>query len=509
MAKQTTFKAADAMGSGNISLSCGLILLVRKGFHRLQLYDFLNGFKEKGVPLGYVVELMCIHQLSGGASMNRCEAESSSPLAREELCHGFNISRKTMERALELLDLYFEETIAFLWKRLREIYPDLDTDVYVDGSHIRRYGSKGEYTAAGEGGGTIQLQDQFVVAQLVQSELPISIEMYPGNWNDPPQYQDFIPQLMFMLKEGSRIIMDAGGSDKELLDDIRENGMRYLTRIRMNRSDERMIDEHPESIQYVGRGTACIVHRFESSGKTNYLFFSVDRFMLGQAAADRKAAKLAQQLTEAKDMMKEPKIGKLVKVKRNPFYDVMIKSFEVQMKLNPWLDDDILLAAKEEAGERCGWFKLQSSDYLEPEVTLNIYRHRVGIEHLISSIKSVVNLKPLRVWSKSSVRGSLLLALIAQLQISMVRYDMQPDIVEKMVDGKMKRTEHKPSAKTIIENLLHWTVTLIPRDEWRIERIYSNETELTKLISDILEHYRDVFLRVSAQPGPYKTLTVQ
>ena len=138
MAKQTTFKAVDAMGSGNISIFYGSILLVRKGFHRLQLYDFLNGFKEKGVPLGYVVELMCIHQLSGGASMNKCEAESSSPLAREELCHGFNISRKTMERALELLDLYFEETIAFLWKRLREIYPDLDTDVYVDGSHIRR-----------------------------------------------------------------------------------------------------------------------------------------------------------------------------------------------------------------------------------------------------------------------------------------------------------------------------------------------------------------------------------
>ena len=32
--------------------------------------------------------------------------------------------------------------------------------------------------------------------------------------------------------------------------------------------------------------------------------------------------------------MKEPKIGKLVKVKRNPFYDVLIRFFEVQMKLN-------------------------------------------------------------------------------------------------------------------------------------------------------------------------------
>ena len=88
MAKQTTFKAADAMGAGNISLSFGVMELVRKGFHRLKLNGFLDGFKEKGVPLGHVVELMCIHQLSGGSSMNRCEERSSSPLAREERALG-------------------------------------------------------------------------------------------------------------------------------------------------------------------------------------------------------------------------------------------------------------------------------------------------------------------------------------------------------------------------------------------------------------------------------------
>ena len=152
MAKQTTFKAADAMSCGNISLTYGIMEVVRKGFHRLDLYTFLDGFKDKGVPLSYVIELMCIHQLSGDASMNKCEKMFSNPIAREEVCHGWNISRKTMERGLELLDIYLEEVIGHLWKKLQEIYPDLDTDVYVDGSHIRRYGAKGEYTAAGEGG---------------------------------------------------------------------------------------------------------------------------------------------------------------------------------------------------------------------------------------------------------------------------------------------------------------------------------------------------------------------
>ena len=85
MAKQTTFKAADAMVAGNISLSFGVMELVRKGFHRLKPNGFLDGFKEKGVPLGHVVELMCIHQLSGGSSMNRWK--SAPPrLWRERSC---------------------------------------------------------------------------------------------------------------------------------------------------------------------------------------------------------------------------------------------------------------------------------------------------------------------------------------------------------------------------------------------------------------------------------------
>ena len=52
MAKQTTFKAAEAMAGGNISLSFGIMELVRKGFRRLRLYGFLDSLKEKGVPLG-------------------------------------------------------------------------------------------------------------------------------------------------------------------------------------------------------------------------------------------------------------------------------------------------------------------------------------------------------------------------------------------------------------------------------------------------------------------------
>ena len=120
------------MAEGNKSLPYGIVHTVRASFRRLGLYGFLDGLKDKGVPLSFVIELMCVYQLNGGSSMNECGVLSDSVLVRDELCHGHRITRKTIERSLSLLDLYFEETIVHLWNRLNEIYPDMSTDVYVD-----------------------------------------------------------------------------------------------------------------------------------------------------------------------------------------------------------------------------------------------------------------------------------------------------------------------------------------------------------------------------------------
>ena len=67
---------------------------VRAGFRRLGLYDYLDGFKEKGVSLSYAIELMCVHQLDGGSSMN-CSLPDSH-LVEGEPCHGQVFSRNTL-----------------------------------------------------------------------------------------------------------------------------------------------------------------------------------------------------------------------------------------------------------------------------------------------------------------------------------------------------------------------------------------------------------------------------
>ena len=98
-------------------------------------------------------------------------------------------------------------------------------------------------------------------------------------------------------------------------------------------------------------------------------------------------------------------------------------------------------------------------------------------------------MKPLRVWAEKSPRGAMLMGLIAQLMVSMVRYDLEPEPVIKRVDGKNVTMMHKPSMDTIIKELRQWTVVLIPTDGFGVNRIYTNESDLTRRISSILEQY--------------------
>jgi len=60
------------------------------------------------------------------------------------------------------------------------------------------------------------------------------------------------------------------------------------------------------------------------------------------------------------------------------------------------------------------------------------------------------------------MRGSLLLALMAQLIVSMIHHNLEPEMVTKWDDGK-RAIPRKPPEKTICETLSHWTVTVIQK----------------------------------------------
>jgi len=473
--------------NGNRSLPFGLMRMVEVQMERLGLREFLDSKKTKGVPLSKVVGVMCVYQLNGGSSMNECGGWVSDPIAVEKICGGNKISNKTIGRALEILSCHFDDVLDVLWKGINDRYDITETDVYIDGSFIPVNGVKSKLSAPGYADGGVQNQIQFMVAQLCDPPLPFRVESYQGNEPDSDQYAHFLPMVMRYLKRGSLLVMDNGGAVREILNDIKDSGMEYVTRVKMNDSDDLWIANEKHNFENVDGDACCLFNTFSSSGRTVYLFFSAEKHARSINTAERRAGKMACVAKENLYTNREkPRKSDFLVMKRNPYVDVDVR-ISVQKVLDPFDPEDNIKAVDELAGDRCGMFKLESSFPMDPATALKVYRSRIAVEHLISSIKSVVKLKPLRVWKGSSVDGSLLLALIAQLLVSLTIVDLKGTEVEKMIRGKLIRTVAKPSPRTVVQSLGHLTVTYLEGRKRGSEAIFSNFDPLNSEIMGILD----------------------
>jgi len=91
-----------------------------------------------------------------------------------------------------------------------------------------------------------------------------------------------------------------------------------------------------------------------------------------------------------------------------------------------------------------------------------------SIEKVFQSMKNDINISPLRVWSTNSINGAILVGFLAQMIISLMRYDYQG----------IKHTSPK-SIKISLSNLTV-TVERLPRNAERL--IYSNFEPINGLI---------------------------
>ena len=125
------------------------------------------------------------------------------------------------------------------------------------------------------------------------------------------------------------------------------------------------------------------------------------------------------------------------------------------------------------SNRREGSFKLECNENLTPSEVFSIYRRRDTVEKLVDSLKNHIDLKPMRVWSENSVKGTLLLCFLAQVIVSIIRYEMP----------ELKRC----STKFIIDPLKKLTVTYIYDKKQAARRIYSNFEPLnSRILRDIV-----------------------
>ena len=486
--KQTHFATGADLPSpnDNISVPYGLVRTVEHYLGSTGVLDFVDTFKQRGVPMSRILTAMCTHILMGSNSMSRCSDWLRNKDVRTELRLDSGLSQRTINRAISIIGEHSDEIIVKLWEGLDARYHFENTDVNIDGSAVVVNGPEAELGAIGyprDFRDQSRKQVEFLTAELQKSKMPFFMRAYKGNTSDPEQYRDALPDIFSMIREGSWIIVDNGGASGDILDSIVKAGHRYLTRVKMNVSDDKRISDSDCEWEYVEDGVCCKRHTFDSSGRTTYLFFSMDNWYRTYHSASRSFDRMVEAVKTYEDG--HFRKSDFVTIRRNVLADVEVKvSLQTKFAFDESEREGII---REIMGTRAGIFKLESSEQLTPLEALDKYRARATVEHLIHSLKRVTGLKPLRVWSESSIRGSMMLALLSETAIAMARYEAEGKTKTVEERGRRRTVTEKPNTESIVWSLGHLTLTRIIDKGRRKQAVYSNWNQISR---EIFSHIR-------------------
>jgi transposase len=289
-----------------------------------------------------------------------------------------------------------------------------------------------------------------------------------GNINDQVHFDDTFGQVKDRLREGSMVVFDQGANRKQNLERIEHSNLKYLTARQINKSDEatwiKAFDRSKAELVDERYGVYGIKKKFPS--RYNFLYFSEYLFEQQMESKFRKVDRLFKEAEEIQRFLDNNRnLPKRFRI-NNPLVDCEY-SYQTRLaSLNESEAREILREASITGRE--GFFCLVSNKDLTLPEALAIYRQKDTIEKLFNSLKNEIDIQPLRVWSELSIYGALLIGFLAQLFISLIRFE----------HPELKHT----SPKFIKISLMNLTVTVEYLKSDKKRRIFSNINPISQVI---------------------------
>ena len=466
---QTTLRTDEIIPNENISFPVGTALAVQKYSSKLDFKDIFGHFKRRGIPLAPLTEALLTYRLTE----NRSTTRASEWINRREVLSQFCIrgfEERTLFRVLEILGANYEEILFLIRKKLFSLYDFPHTNVNLDWTSFVPWGKQAKLGAFGYSRDHRPDKKQIAVGVAELSNpinIPIGMTIMPGNTNDQTHFLKTFRQVKPCLRQGSLLTFDKGGQSKSNLDAILASKMKYMSAKKLNRSDENWIKRFSrKKAKLVDQEQGVYGLKRVYPSRTDYLFFSEK---LKGEQIEMKLRRAEQKFMEAKEIQqsieKHRNLPKRFRI-NNPLVDVV---YRYQTKLPGMTEQEArAIVQVAEINGRGGFFCLISSENLTLAEALKTYRMKDSIEKVFQSMKNDINISPLRVWSTNSINGAILVGFLAQMIISLMRYD-HPGI---------KHTSPK-SIKISLSNL---TVTVERLQQNAKRFIYSNFEPINGLI---------------------------
>ena len=455
--------------NNNISFPIGTAITVKKYGQKLDFEQIFSPFKKRGVELHRLIEALITYRLTENESICRGSDWINRPCVLKE----FNLTKfeeRTLFRALETVGDNYEEIILLIQKSLFSQYDFPHTDVNMDWTSFVLWGNKAELGKYGYSRGHRPDKKQITVgiSQLrAPMNIPIGLTVQSGNVNDQAHFKKTFLQVCPNLKDNSRVVFDKGCLSKDNTDLVLMHKMKYLSAKKLNSSDDKRIKSFvPSDNNCVDSEKMIYGEIIEYPSRTDYFFFS-KKLQHDQIEAKLRFAE--RKLEEAREIQQALNKNKLLP-KRFQLNNPLVKvTYSYQTLLSELSDEQArnLVRAAAITG-REGFFCLVSNEKLTLKQALEIYRMKDAIEKVFQSLKNDINIKPLRVWTTKSLYGAILVGFLAQVILSLVRYDY----------GEL----HNVAPKFIKISLMNLTVTVEIKKTDIPRRIFSNFDAINSLI---------------------------
>jgi transposase len=446
--KNPDLRTMELVPNKNISFPIGTIRTVKKYYDSLDLDTVFEKYKAKGRDLNSLIQALLSYRLTENQSLVRGSEWTNRP----DVLSMFNLEQfeqRTLYRVLEIIGKNYEEIIADIQDIIFEHYDFEHTNINMDWTSFILWGNKCSLGKRGYSRNHRPDKKQITVGISELSDpinIPIGMTIKEGNINDQTHFTDTFNQIRSRLRKNSMVVFDQGGNRKKNLAQVENAKLKYLTRRQINKSDEknRINGFDKSKAELIDEKNGVYGIKYEWPSRNDFFYFSED---LQKNQIESKLRKVDRLFEEAESIQNSidnnrglPKRYRI----NNPLIDC---TYSYQTRLSDISEVEAKKILKKAAiTGREGFFCLVSNKQLTLHDALSIYRKKDSIEKIFHSLKNEINITPLRVWSDYGIHGALIIGFLAQLIISLIRFEHE----------ELKHI----SPKFIRNSLSHLTVTV-------------------------------------------------
>lgn len=461
MTTQTKLRTNEIIPNTNICFPIGTILAVKNQYEKLGFSRIFGKHKQKGRDINSLLMALISYKLTDNFSIRK----ASDWINRNEVLDTFDLDQfeeRTLYRLLETIGQNKEEIIADIQDSLFENFDFEHTNINMDWTSVVIFGNQSPLGKHGYSRDHRPDKKQITIGISELAEpinIPIGITVKEGNVPDVTHFTDTYQQINTKLKKGSRIVFDKGANSKGNIKLILKDKMKYLTSKKLNASDDKRIETFDKSkAELIDSKKGIYGIKFVKPNSIDYFYFSEAREVQQLEASAKRAMR---KLEEAKEIQRSIDNNRQLPKKyriNNVLIDVV---YSYQTKLQELTEDAAFRIVEEMAiTGREGFFCFKSNEDLTLRQALETYRKKDSIEKIMHSLKNEIEIKPLRVWSDDSIYGAIIVGFIAQVFISLMRYEIE----------ELKNM----STKFIKKSLMNLTVTVDFLKSGAKKLIYAN-----------------------------------